>query len=91
MIIVTIDLVSALTGNVTTLGRMVIANDGTEKDPNKGNYIFGVKRKDMIEQHNLVPVAAHTSRSGRIVGHPRKSDVIWKLILRCLKAAYPEV
>lgn len=89
MIRVRVELISAINGEITLLGETIIANDGTERDPEKGNYIFGIRLKRYLGW--IGPITENTSRSGRIIGHPRKADVIWKLVLRCLKAAYPEV
>lgn len=45
MIVIKIELHSAITGKVTPLGKMHIANAGTSKDPNVGHYLGGVFRK----------------------------------------------
>lgn len=87
MLIITVQLASAMTNEITTLGRMVIANDGTGT-ADKGNYVVGVKHKAHLE--DLVPISLHCSREGKVLNHSRKAEVIWKLILKALKACYPE-
>lgn len=73
MLLVKVELHSALTGEVKTLAEMRIANDGTSDNPRRGNY-------------NV----RNSSRRGRVENFPRKSYVVWRLVLRALRSLYPE-
>jgi hypothetical protein len=75
------------------LGRTYIYNDGTGT-PARGNYEVRVCRKSKDGQYNLtsreVVAGKKCTRVGRVRDWPRKSYNIWRLILRCLKSAFPE-
>lgn len=75
MIVIKVELHSAITGKITELGKMHIANDGTSKDPNVGHYIGGVFRKGSTNQ---------IIRRSSVQGHRRKDKVIWNLIAKML-------
>lgn len=74
MIIVKIELHSAVTGKVTELGRMHIINDGTGT-PQRGNYHVHKLGKD----RRRLDVA-------RVENHPRKSRTIFNLLRKALEA-----
>lgn len=88
MIRVTVELLSARTGKQTTLGIMIICNDGTMSDgtgnSKRGNYIGHVYRKGTL------PKFAHVQRGGHVENFPRRSYTVWRLILRMLRSMYPE-
>lgn len=74
MIIVKIELHSAITGKMTELGRLHIVNDGTG-DRRRGNYDvtkFGRHR--------------HRLKTARVENHARLSLSIWKLLRKALDA-----
>lgn len=79
MIVVTIELRSAVTGRVSQLGKIVIANDGTGT-PTSGNYwgkLYG-KKKDVVLRESVV-------RS-----FPRKRLLAHDLLYRILRNALGE-
>ena len=73
------------------LGRTYIYNDGAGS-ARRGNYEVRVcrKHKDYEGTHRNVATGKGFTRTGRVEGWPRKSYNIWLLILRCLRAAFPE-
>lgn len=76
MIVIKIELHSAITGKVTPLGQMHIANDGTGTNA-KCNYIGRVFRK---------PLFKDVTRHGYVAGHRRLDKTIWHLAGSMLKA-----
>lgn len=71
-----------------TLGRTYIWNEGTTDDPSKGNYGVAVMRKGCEYSHPIN--ASARTRSGEVKNYPRLSYNVWRLIIRALKAAFPE-
>ena len=88
MLVVKIELWSAVTGAETELGRMYLANDGTARDPAKGNYDVKVARKGSKEYESWNEIK--TTRTGRVENYPRLSYNVWRLITRALLSAFPE-
>jgi hypothetical protein len=86
MLVVTIDLVSARTGERSMLGRMFVCNEGTGT-PERGNYTVEVCRKGSAMPSGL---GGHTQRTGEVKSFPRKSYNVWRLISRALLSAFPE-
>tara|TARA_Y100000310_G_scaffold211266_1_gene212027 strand:- start:7064 stop:7330 length:267 start_codon:yes stop_codon:yes gene_type:complete len=86
MIVVKVELHSAITGKVKTLGQMIIHNvGGTEKS---GNYEVKVARKNDVgdlRKNFFTPL-----RTGRVQNYPRLSYNVWRLVLRSLRATFPE-
>lgn len=78
MILIKVELHSVRTGKITELARAKLCNDGTSLNPNRGFYdcTFIGKQSHM--------------RLSSVRNFPRKSYIIWRLILRALVAAYPE-
>jgi hypothetical protein len=74
MILVKVELHSAITRKVTELTRMSIANDGTGTDTT-GNYDVHVAR---------------TRRNGKVRGHKRRAHHIGRLVAQAFAAAFPE-
>lgn len=89
MIIVTVQLASAVTGETTMLGRMAIDNQGDSLDPKRGNYGVRVARKDLAVSGDPrmfdMPL-----RRATVLDYPRLSYNMWRLVLRALTAAFPE-
>ena len=80
MIIVTIELQSAITGKRSKLGEMYISNDGTGT-AERGNYLAHVMRKGSWHK---------PQRRGVVKNYPRASYSVWRLVMRALKDAFPE-
>lgn len=76
MIVVKVELHSAVTREVTELGRMTISNDGSSEDGRVGHYNGEVMRK---------PDFRAVTRVGRVENHRRLDKVIWVLVCRMLK------
>ena len=76
MIIVKVELHSAITGRTTQLGRMHICNDGTSESPNFGDYLATVLRK---------PDFSRTTRSAYVLRYARQRRVIWDLVSLALR------
>lgn len=82
MIIVRVELLSAITGKTTELARMEICNDGTVADPSKGNYTARTLRGRSTAALNQ----RIGQRDGRIKDYPRLAVHVWNLVARALKA-----
>lgn len=75
MIVVRVELWSAVTGSKTELGRMHIANDGTGTDT-FCHYDGAVMRK---------PDFKVVTREGRVESHARHRHVVWVLVRKMLQ------
>lgn len=92
MIIVRVELLSAITGRTTELARMTIVNDGTSENPRSGNYeavtLRGRNRealeKSMLSYHrdHILGAAPHR---GEIKGHRRLDLHVWFLVAKALE------
>jgi hypothetical protein len=78
MIVVTVELHSAITGRVSRLGGMVIANDGTGSK-SRGNY-----------DAQLVSRNGAKGRAARVEGHAREALSVWVLVGKAIAALYPK-
>jgi hypothetical protein len=82
MIVVRVELHSAITGKVTELARMIVCNIGTGSR-NSGDYeveiLRGRSAKDLDKRI--------AQRKARVLGHPRLSQHVWHLVEKALKAA----
>lgn len=74
MIVVKIELHSAITGKVSEIGRMLIVNDGTGTHK-RGNYNVGIMRRGTIKT---------VQKRGRVQEYPRLSYTVWELVRRSL-------
>lgn len=83
MIIVKVELHSAINGTIKELGRMHISNRGDIQDPMRGNYDVTVCRKGDT-------TGAKPTRTGEVLNYPRLSYNMWRLITRALLSAFPE-
>jgi len=88
MIVVKVELWSAVTGEHEELGRMYVANDGTSSSRTKGNYNVKVARKGSFKYDGWEEIK--TTRTGRVEKYPRLSYNVWRLITKALKSAFPE-
>lgn len=86
MIIVKVELHSAITGKVSLLASMVIANiGGTHK---RGNYKVAVANKRDAGDHRAT--LTRPQRSGSVSDYPRLSYSVWRLVSRAVLSAFPE-
>lgn len=90
MLVLKLELHSAITGKVTEIGRTIIANDGTGNAEN-GNYICKVARKqrDGTEYRNA-EIWKKSLRLGSVKNHKRKQQNVWRLVIKALNSAFPE-
>ncbi len=76
MILIRVELHSAVTGKVTEIGRMKLTNDGSG-DLKTGNYDVYLMRRGTTDK---------VQRTGRVEKHARKALSIWTLVSKALKA-----
>ena len=82
MIIVRVELWSAITGETTELARMEICNDGDHPNHKRGNYSARTLRgRDTAALNKRV-----TQRNGEVKDYPRLAVHVWNLVARALKA-----
>lgn len=86
MIVVKIELHSAVTKKVTLLGSMIIDNIGGTRE--RGDYRVRVASKATCA--NLSLVAANPLRTGEVKDYPRLAYNVWRLVFRALKSTFPE-
>jgi hypothetical protein len=82
VIVVRVELWSAITGARTELARMRIGNDGqtTSADPNLGTYIG-----DTLRGRSAAALdRGEIQRRGRVSDYPRHSLHVWNLVARML-------
>ncbi len=92
MIVVRIELHSAVTGKVTEIGKMLIANRGG--NAHRGDYAARVLRRQEIaldldaefREWEQEPF----TREGTVFDYPRLSYNVWRLVSRALRSAFPE-
>ena len=81
MIVVRVELHSAITGKVSELARMVLCNDGSGS-ASKGNYYGHTYRGRSTEQLDKREI----QRRGQVVEYPRQNIHVWNLVARMLTA-----
>ena len=93
MLVVKVELWSAVTGKVSELGRMYLANDGSLHG-SRGSYDIKVARRGSKQPQSIRQFkgwgSIKTTRTGRVENYPRASYNVWRLITRALKSAFPE-
>lgn len=89
MLIVTIELDSAITGERKLLGRMLICNTGSgSSDGTRGDYDVKVAKK--TDADDLRKAYREPLRAGRVWNYPRLSYNVWRLVSRAILSAFPE-
>jgi len=86
MLVVKIELHSAITGKIKEIGRMIIANTGGTAD--RGNYTAKVAKKERKFRNQRV--WDYPLRVGEVKDYPRLSYNVWRLVSRALRSAFPE-
>lgn len=94
MLVLKLELHSAISHEVTEIGRMYICNDGTGKQ-DAGNYVAAVCKRgtDAMPQEaycNPNVRAPKAARSGEVRDYPRISYNVWRLVARSVLACFPE-
>jgi hypothetical protein len=82
MIVITVELHSAITGKVTQLGKAILANTGGSHE--LGDYRLAVGRKGHAELRSLW---ARPHREAFVDRFPRLQKNVWYLLARSLAAA----
>ena len=93
MIVVKIELWSAVTHERCEIGRMYIANDGRRslEYPALGDYTAAVCRRGSEKvPAPLDPDGPKATRTAEVRDYPRLSYNVWRLVLRALRGAFPE-
>jgi hypothetical protein len=82
MIIVRVELWSAITGTQTELARMHISNCGTNANPRRGDYegVTFIGRKSAVLDRLAV------SKRGELKDFPRQQLHVWNMVARMLAA-----
>lgn len=84
VIVVRVELWSAISGKKTELARMVIDNIGGTHD--KGDYRARTLRGRSTEQLDraLCSIDHYRQREGRVIGHARLREHVWNLAQKAL-------
>lgn len=77
MIVVKVELHSAITGKITEIGRMLIANDGT------GSHRLGQYHVRLLKRGSD-PEKMNVSKTGYVLNHARLSRPVWDLVGRAI-------
>ena len=86
MIVVTVELRSAVTRQTSLLGKMIIANDGKDTDsPVLGSY--DVKIGNMGRNEALHHIWDNPWKVGRVVAHERSKN-FWELLKEALNQTF---
>ena len=88
MLVLRLELHSARTGKVTEIGTTTISNVGVGAKPTQRNYEVKVGRK--TDAGNIVKVFTNPLRTGLVKNYSRNSYNVWRLVIRALRAAFPE-
>lgn len=81
MIIVTVELISAITGQTKQLAKMIISNDDTGSKYAGDYNITTFRGRDADALEKKTP-----NRTGRVEHYPRTSLHVWNLVSRALAA-----
>ena len=85
MIVVRVELMSAITGQTTELARMHICNEGgTGTRGDYGVYVLRGRDRDALDKSWRNERYVHT---GKVEGHARLSEHVWNLVGKALTAA----
>jgi hypothetical protein len=88
VIVVKIELWSAVTGARDEIGRMYIANVGGTHQ--RGEYKGAVCRRGSTDVPHPIGASHEATRVGEVLNYPRLSYNVWRLILRMLRSCFPE-
>lgn len=83
VLIVRVELLSAVTGDKKEIACMIIANDGTSQLASRGDYDGWILKTG---PEGYVPeVKFPTLRKGRVENHKRLTLSVWNLVLKMLQ------
>lgn len=81
MLVVRVELHSAVTGETAEIARMIIHNKGgTKTSGDYGVMVYRGRDKESLDRRTV-------NRSGEVNGHPRLREHVWNLVLKALVAA----
>lgn len=83
MIVVKIELHSAVTSKVSSIGTLVIDNIGGTK--NKGNYRCRMYRKNQDDIYLRLVKGERPIRECEVLGHPRLTQPVQSLVFKALE------
>lgn len=84
MIVVRVELWSAITGKVTELARMCIANSGDSANPNFGDYRCMTLKGRSKDQLDKAMRAGTDQRHVEVKHHARLREHVWNLVAKAL-------
>jgi hypothetical protein len=79
MIVIKLELHSAIDHSVVEIGRMYLCNDGSGSEQ-VGNYQAKIMRRGVTDFNGQI------YRTGLVLNHARKHDSVWKLILKAIQS-----
>lgn len=87
MIVVRVELWSAVTGQKNELARMVVHNvGGTEQRGDYHVHTLRGRSQEALDNALLRMHAGGTQREGKVIGHARLREHVWNLIAKALSA-----
>lgn len=86
MIVVKVELWSAVTGEQMEIARMVIDNIGgtVSSGDYRARTLKGRSREALVRALNNIPM--RVQREGRVSGHARLREHVWNLVAKALKS-----
>lgn len=85
MIVVRVELHSAITGEQTELARMVIDNiGGTQQIRNYRARTLRGRSREALDRAMRLMGAGQVQREGRVLGHPSQREHVWNLVQKAL-------
>lgn len=85
MIVVRVELWSAITGKVTELARMCIANSGDTANPNFGDYhCMTLKGRSKDQLDKAMRSGSSPQRAVEVKHHARLREHVWNLVAKAL-------
>jgi len=88
VIVVRVELHSAMTGKVTLLAKTIISNKRLrDMRGQRADYSVRVGRKGRLENQQVL---RSPLRWGIVTDYPREALNVWRLVIRALLAAFPE-
>lgn len=90
MIVVKVELWSAITGKRTELARMMIANRDQSEDGKKADYecfVYRGRSADALQTSMTGHAQGYKNgitRKGKVLNHPRLAEHVWNLVAKAL-------
>lgn len=84
MIVIRVELWSAVTGDVTEIARMTIDNIGGTAQ--QGDYRVRTMRGRSAEALHRAMLTGSVTREGQVLRHPRLREHVWSLVAKALIA-----